>query len=112
MVVPSAMSAPTLRGMTVKRMDHVGVVVEDLAAAIAFFIELGLELEGETTVEGEFVDQLVTRAQRSAETPGHACATPTPVVHPGFWVKRTGDTGLAAVTARIAAIRRCTATRV
>jgi catechol 2,3-dioxygenase-like lactoylglutathione lyase family enzyme len=40
-------------------MDHAGVVVEDLAAAIAFFVELGLELEGETTVEGEWVDQLV-----------------------------------------------------
>ena len=45
--------------MTVHRMDHVGVVVEDLAAAVAFFVELGLELEGETTVEGEWVDQLV-----------------------------------------------------
>jgi catechol 2,3-dioxygenase-like lactoylglutathione lyase family enzyme len=45
--------------MTIKRMDHAGVVVEDLAAAIAFFLELGMELEGETTVEGEFVDQLV-----------------------------------------------------
>jgi catechol 2,3-dioxygenase-like lactoylglutathione lyase family enzyme len=41
------------------RMDHVGVVVEDLPAAIAFFLELGLELEGETAVEGEWVDQLV-----------------------------------------------------
>jgi catechol 2,3-dioxygenase-like lactoylglutathione lyase family enzyme len=45
--------------MTIHRMDHVGVVVEDLAAGIAFFVELGLELEGETTVEGEWVDQLV-----------------------------------------------------
>src|SRR3954465_8165770 len=45
--------------MTVKRMDHVGVVVEDLAAAIAFFVELGLELEGEAAVEGEWVDQLL-----------------------------------------------------
>jgi catechol 2,3-dioxygenase-like lactoylglutathione lyase family enzyme len=45
--------------MTVHRMDHVGVVVEDLAAAIAFFVELGLELEGEAAVEGEWVDQLV-----------------------------------------------------
>ena len=35
------------------------VVVSDLAAAIAFFVELGLELEGETTVEGESVDQLI-----------------------------------------------------
>lgn len=41
------------------RMDHVGFVVEDLAAAAAFFVELGLELEGEATVEGEWVDQLV-----------------------------------------------------
>ena len=41
------------------RLDHTGVVVEDLAAAIAFFVELGLELEGETTVEGEWVDQLI-----------------------------------------------------
>ena len=45
--------------MTVLRFDHSGYVVEDLAAAIAFFVELGLELEGETTVEGEWVDQLV-----------------------------------------------------
>jgi catechol 2,3-dioxygenase-like lactoylglutathione lyase family enzyme len=45
--------------MTIYRMDHVGIVVEDLAAAIAFFVELGMELEGETTVEGKWVDQLV-----------------------------------------------------
>jgi catechol 2,3-dioxygenase-like lactoylglutathione lyase family enzyme len=40
-------------------MDNVGIVVDDLAAAIAFFIELGLELEGEATVEGRSVDRLV-----------------------------------------------------
>ena len=45
--------------MGVHRMDHAGVVVEDLAAAIAFFVELGLELEGQTTVEGEWADQLI-----------------------------------------------------
>jgi catechol 2,3-dioxygenase-like lactoylglutathione lyase family enzyme len=45
--------------MTVKRMDHVGLVVEDLEAAVAFFAELGLELEGETTVEGDFPDALL-----------------------------------------------------
>jgi catechol 2,3-dioxygenase-like lactoylglutathione lyase family enzyme len=45
--------------MTVYRMDHAGVVVEDLAAAIAFFVELGLELEGEAALEGEWVDRLV-----------------------------------------------------
>ena len=45
--------------MVVHRMDHAGIVVEDLAAAIAFFVELGLELEGQTSVEGEWADQLI-----------------------------------------------------
>ncbi|HKN96949.1 MAG TPA: VOC family protein [Pseudonocardiaceae bacterium] len=45
--------------MTIKRMDHVGVVVRDLAAAKAFFAELGLEMEGEATVEGRSVDRVV-----------------------------------------------------
>ena len=40
-----------LGAMTIRRMDHVGVVVDDLEAAIAFFVELGLELEGEAPVE-------------------------------------------------------------
>ena len=43
----------------IKRMDIVGIVVDDLKAAIAFFVELGLELEGETTVEGQWVDRCV-----------------------------------------------------
>jgi catechol 2,3-dioxygenase-like lactoylglutathione lyase family enzyme len=45
--------------MTIQRMDNVGIVVDDLAATVAFFLELGLELEGETTVEGPSVDRLV-----------------------------------------------------
>jgi catechol 2,3-dioxygenase-like lactoylglutathione lyase family enzyme len=44
---------------TIKRMDNVAVVVEDLEAAVAFFVELGLELEGETTTEGPWVDSVV-----------------------------------------------------
>jgi catechol 2,3-dioxygenase-like lactoylglutathione lyase family enzyme len=40
-------------------MDNVGIVVDDLKAAIAFFEELGLELEGETTVEGSWVDRTI-----------------------------------------------------
>jgi catechol 2,3-dioxygenase-like lactoylglutathione lyase family enzyme len=48
-----------LEVMTILRMDNVGIVVDDLAAAIAFFVELGLELEGETTVEGPSVDGMV-----------------------------------------------------
>lgn len=45
--------------MTIHRMDHAGIVVEDLAAAVAFFVELGMELEGETTVGGRWVDDLL-----------------------------------------------------
>ena len=41
------------------RMDNVLLVVDDLKAAIAFFSELGLELEGETTVEGQWVDRII-----------------------------------------------------
>jgi len=40
-------------------MDHVGIVVEDLVAATAFFVELGLELQGEASVEGGWVDRVV-----------------------------------------------------
>jgi len=45
--------------MTLLRIDNVGIVVDDLKAAIAFFAELGLEFEGEATVEGESVDRLI-----------------------------------------------------
>jgi catechol 2,3-dioxygenase-like lactoylglutathione lyase family enzyme len=48
-----------LGAMAVKRMDNVLVVVEDLERATAFFTELGLELEGETTVEGPWADAVV-----------------------------------------------------
>src|SRR4051812_10987353 len=44
--------------MTIKRMDHVSVVVDDLAAAIAFFTVLGMVREGEATVEGPWVDRI------------------------------------------------------
>lgn len=42
--------------MTVKRMDNVGIVVEDLDAAIEFFTELGLNLEGRMPIEGDWAD--------------------------------------------------------
>src|SRR4051794_22341229 len=42
--------------MTVRRMDNVGIVVEDIAAAIQFFAELGLELEGRAPIQGEWAD--------------------------------------------------------
>ena len=44
---------------TIQRMDNIAIVVDDLPAAIAFFRALGLELEGEATVEGSAVDRLV-----------------------------------------------------
>jgi catechol 2,3-dioxygenase-like lactoylglutathione lyase family enzyme len=45
--------------MTIQRMDNVLIVVEDIEAAKAFFVALGMELEGETTLEGPWVDQTV-----------------------------------------------------
>jgi catechol 2,3-dioxygenase-like lactoylglutathione lyase family enzyme len=44
--------------MTIQRMDHVSVVVNDLEAAIAFFLELGMELEGQAPIEGRSVDRV------------------------------------------------------
>jgi len=51
----------TLGRMTIQRMDHVGVVVDDLEAAVAFFTELGLEVDGPgpEPVEGPWVDAVV-----------------------------------------------------
>ena len=45
--------------MALKRMDNVLIVVEDLEAVKAFFVELGMELEGETQVEGPWADRVV-----------------------------------------------------
>ncbi len=45
--------------MTIERMEHVGIVVDDLAAATAFFAALGFELQGGGSVEGGWVDRIV-----------------------------------------------------
>jgi catechol 2,3-dioxygenase-like lactoylglutathione lyase family enzyme len=45
--------------MKIHRIDHVGVIVSDLSAAKAFFLDFGLEVQGEGEVEGEWVDQVV-----------------------------------------------------
>ena len=51
--------------MTIKRMDNVGIVVESLDDAISFFAELGLELEGRTTIDGEWAGRVTgVRDQR------------------------------------------------
>lgn len=44
--------------MALKRMDHVGIVVEDLPAAIEFFVALGMELVGQAPVSGEWADKV------------------------------------------------------
>lgn len=53
--------------MTVQRMEHIGVVVEDLDAAKDFFLALGLEVEGETSVEGPLVDRINGLANVTAD---------------------------------------------
>jgi catechol 2,3-dioxygenase-like lactoylglutathione lyase family enzyme len=45
--------------VTIQRMDNVGIVVDDLEAAVAFFTELGMELEGEAQIEGVCPDQML-----------------------------------------------------
>jgi catechol 2,3-dioxygenase-like lactoylglutathione lyase family enzyme len=45
--------------MTIQRMDNVLIVVENLDAVIAFFVELGMELEGRTPVEGRWVESVI-----------------------------------------------------
>jgi catechol 2,3-dioxygenase-like lactoylglutathione lyase family enzyme len=45
--------------MAIQRMEHVGITVNDLAAAVEFFVELGLEPRGEGQVEGSWVDRIV-----------------------------------------------------
>ena len=82
--------------MTIRRMDHVGIVVDDLAAATEFFVELGLELQGEGSVEGRWVDRVVgldgVRAEiailqtpdghgRLELTKFHTPSTPNPKAH-------------------------------
>lgn len=54
--------------MAIKRMDNVGIVVESLDAAIAFFTELGLELEGRAMVEGEWAGRVTGLGDQRVET--------------------------------------------
>src|ERR1044071_1745827 len=53
--------------MALKRMDNVGIVVDDLAAAIEFFRELGLELEGRATIEGAWAGRVTGLADQRVE---------------------------------------------
>jgi catechol 2,3-dioxygenase-like lactoylglutathione lyase family enzyme len=53
--------------MGLKRMDNVGIVVDDLTAAIEFFRELGLELEGRATIEGEWAGRVTGLGDQHVE---------------------------------------------
>ena len=53
--------------MALKRMDNVGIVVEDLDATVAFFQELGLELEGRATIEGEWAGRVTGLGDQHVE---------------------------------------------
>ncbi|MFS8044415.1 VOC family protein [Rhizobium sp. BR 314] len=53
--------------MALQRMDNVGIVVEDLGAAIDFFLELGLELEGRATIEGEWAGRVTGLGDQHVE---------------------------------------------
>jgi catechol 2,3-dioxygenase-like lactoylglutathione lyase family enzyme len=53
--------------MTLLRMDNMGIVVEDLPAAIEFFLELGLELEGQGTVDGEWAGRVTGLGDQRVE---------------------------------------------
>ena len=53
--------------MTIKRMDNVGIVVEEIDAAIAFFTELGLELEGRASIEGEWAGRVTGLGDQRVE---------------------------------------------
>jgi catechol 2,3-dioxygenase-like lactoylglutathione lyase family enzyme len=48
-----------VQAVKVHRIDHVGIIVKDLAAAKAFFLDFGLELQGEGELEGEWLDKIV-----------------------------------------------------
>ena len=53
--------------MTIKRLDNVGIVVESLDTAVSFFTELGLELEGRATIEGEWAGRVTGLAHQRVE---------------------------------------------
>jgi catechol 2,3-dioxygenase-like lactoylglutathione lyase family enzyme len=53
--------------MALKRMDNVGIVVDDLASTIDFFLELGLELEGRGTIEGEWAGRVTGLGEQRVE---------------------------------------------
>ena len=65
----TALCLPTIEHMTIKKMEHVGIVVDDLTAAIEFFVELGLEPRGKGQVEGSWVERIIALGGPHSGTP-------------------------------------------
>src|SRR3989442_7377189 len=84
--------------MTIKRLDHVSVVIDDLAAAIAFFTALGMTLEGEAPIEGPWVD----RINRLEGVQVDIAITPTPDAHGRLQLTQSRNPKLARVEPSIA----------
>jgi catechol 2,3-dioxygenase-like lactoylglutathione lyase family enzyme len=98
--------------MTIQHMDHVGIVVDDLAAATAFFVALGLKLQGEGQVGGGWVDRIVglegVRAEIAmVETPdGHGRLELTKFHAPSGRRPRAADGSKPTRSARCAPLRK------
>ena len=99
--------------------DHIGVTVVDLEAATAFFVGLGLEIEGSTPVEGEFLDTVIGLSGARTEIvmlrpPGGGTAVelsrfvrpPSPPVPPPVGATEPGLRSLAFVVEDLAAVLR------
>jgi catechol 2,3-dioxygenase-like lactoylglutathione lyase family enzyme len=65
--VDKAINRTTVARVTLQRMDNVGIVVESLDSAISFFAELGLELEGRATIEGEWAGRVTGLGDQRVE---------------------------------------------
>jgi catechol 2,3-dioxygenase-like lactoylglutathione lyase family enzyme len=59
--------------MTIQRMDNVLIVVDDLDAVIAFFVELGMELEGKGPIEGRWVERVIGIDEEARRRTFDAC---------------------------------------
>lgn len=99
------------------RFDHVGITVRDLDSAIAFFIALGLEVEGRTVVEGEFIE-IVTGIPGAASEivmmrfPGGGTALELssfirPDPEPGLSAPMANQTGIRSVALQVKDLQAC-----
>lgn len=99
----------------ITRFDHVGITVQDLDAATAFFVDLGLEVEGRAAVEGEFIDTVTGIPGSSTEIvmlhvpgggPGVELARyVTPEAEPGMPEAKANVLGLRSIAFEVEGLR-------